>query len=172
MPFVLDLVRLATSIRLAPDRSVSNDKAAELLIAGYLEGSECLNRRCWMKAKICLRSYAIGTDLESGKFWKKLDKASKYPLIDGKKTGKPPRDVMQLLMRACQKGAANILYRRRIAGGELDVRAMSRSLTAWRPCAARSQGTGAVGLDLCARRATIGLPETGQRQISCAGSLP
>src|SRR3954471_14027628 len=38
MPYTLDLVRLATSIRLAPDGSVSNGKAAELLIAGYLEG--------------------------------------------------------------------------------------------------------------------------------------
>ena len=32
MPFVLDLVRLATSIRLAPDRAVNNRKAAAILI--------------------------------------------------------------------------------------------------------------------------------------------
>ena len=132
MPFVLDLVRLATSIRLAPDRAVSNGKAAKLLIAGYLEGLGVPQPALLDEGEICLRSYAIGTDLESGKFWKKLDQASKYPLIDGKKTGKPPRDVMQLLNASLPKGATNILYRRRIAGGGSLGRPRYVAIAYWR----------------------------------------
>src|SRR3954467_9117471 len=51
MPYAFDLVRLATSIRLARDR---------------YEGET------W------LRPYAIGTELESGEFWDKLGKPKKY----------------------------------------------------------------------------------------------
>ena len=132
MPFVLDLVRLATSIRLAPDRAVSNGKAAELLIAGYLEGLGVPQPALLDEGEIWLRSYAIGTDLESGKFWKKLDKTSKHPLIDGKKTGKPPRNVMQLLNASLPEGATNIVYRRRIAGGGSLGRPRYVAIADWR----------------------------------------
>jgi hypothetical protein len=132
MPFVLDLARLAASIRLAPDRSVSNRKAAELLIAGYLEGLGVPQPALLDEGEIWLRSYAIGTDLESGKFWKKLDETGKYPLIHRKTTGKPPRNVLQLLNASLPKGATNIVYRRRIAGGGSLGRPRYVAIADWR----------------------------------------
>jgi hypothetical protein len=132
MPFVLDLVRLATSIRLAPDRSVSNSKAAELLIAGYREGLGLPQPALLDEGETWLRPYAIGTDLETGKFWEKLDKTSKYPLIDKKTTGKPPRNVMQVLNASLPKGATNIVYRRRIAGGGSLGRPRYVAIADWR----------------------------------------
>ena len=132
MPFVLDLVRLATSIRLAPDRSVSNGKAAELLLAGYREGLGVPQPALLDEGETWLRPYAIGIDLESGKFWKKLDKTGKYPLIGGKTSGKPPRKVMQLLNASLPAGATNIVYRRRIAGGGSLGRPRYVAIADWR----------------------------------------
>jgi hypothetical protein len=132
MPFVLDLVRLATSIRLAPDRSVSNGKVAEILIAGYREGLRVPQPALLDEGETWLRPYAIGTDLEAGEFWEKLGKTKKYPLIDGKVDGKPPRNVMQLLNASLPKGATNIVYRRRIAGGGSLGRPRYIAIADWR----------------------------------------
>lgn len=132
MPYVFDLVRLATSIRLAPDRSVSNSKAAEVLIAGYREGLRAPQPALLDEGETWLRSYAIGTDLESGQFWEKLGKTKKYPLIDGKADGKPPRDVMQFLNASLPKGATKIIYRRRIAGGGSLGRPRYVAIADWR----------------------------------------
>jgi hypothetical protein len=117
MPCVLDLVRLAASIRIAPDRAVDNRKAAAVLTRGYLEGLKRPQPALLDEGETWLRPYAIGTELEAGEFWEKLDKVKKYPLIDGKTDGKPPRDVMQFLNASLPKETTNILYRRRIAGG-------------------------------------------------------
>ena len=132
MPYVFDLVRLATSIRLAPDRSVSNRKAAEILIAGYREGLRVPQPALLDEGETWLRPYAIGTDLESGQFWENLDKIKKYPLIGGKADGKPPRDVVQLLNASLPKGATNIVYRRRSAGGGSLGRPRYVAIADWR----------------------------------------
>jgi hypothetical protein len=108
IPYVLDLVRLAASIRIAPDRAVDNRKAAAVLIKGYLEGLKVPQPALLDEGEIWLRPYAIGSDLESGKFWKKVDK---YQKAD------PPPDVISLLKESLPKGATNILYRSRVAGG-------------------------------------------------------
>jgi Uncharacterized protein conserved in bacteria (DUF2252) len=132
MPYAFDLVRLATSIRLAPDRSVSNREVAELLIAGYREGLRIPQPALLDEGETWLRPYAIGTNLESGEFWEKLGKSKKYPLIDAKADGKPPRDVMQLLNASLPKGATNIFYRRRIAGGGSLGRPRYVAIADWR----------------------------------------
>jgi Uncharacterized protein conserved in bacteria (DUF2252) len=131
MPYVLDLVRLATSLRLAPDRAVSSRRAAGLLIAGYLEGLEVPQPALLDEGEIWLRPYAIGSDIESGKFWSKLDDRDKYPLIRGG-NGKPPRGVMQLLNASLPRGAANIRYRRRVAGGGSLGRPRYVAIADWR----------------------------------------
>jgi hypothetical protein len=132
MPFVLDLVRLATSIRLAPDGSVSNSKVAKILIAGYRDGLRVPQPALLDEGETWLRPYAIGTDLESGEFWEKLGKTKKYPLIGGKAHGKPPRDVTQFLNASLPKGATNIIYRRRIAGGGSLGRPRYAAIADWR----------------------------------------
>src|SRR4051794_23662150 len=116
MPWVLDLVRLATSIRLVSDRAVSGREAADLLIAGYLEGLEIPQPALLDEGETWLRPYAIGNEVESGKFWDRLGERSKYPLIEGKSNGKPPREVMRLLNASLPEGATKIRYRRRVAG--------------------------------------------------------
>jgi Uncharacterized protein conserved in bacteria (DUF2252) len=132
MPYTLDLVRLATSIRLAPDRAVSGHEAARLLIAGYLEGLELPQPALLDEGETWLRPYAIGSEVESGKFWKKLDDRSKYPLIDGKTDGKPPREVMRLLNASLPEGATKIRYRRRVAGGGSLGRPRYVAIADWR----------------------------------------
>jgi hypothetical protein len=117
MPYVLDLVRLATSIRIAPDRAVDNRKAAAMLIRGYLEGLKVPQPALLDEGETWLRPYAIGTELEAGEFWEKLGDIKKYPRIDGKAGGKPPREVIQALNASLPEDATNIRYRRRIAGG-------------------------------------------------------
>jgi Uncharacterized protein conserved in bacteria (DUF2252) len=132
MPYVYDLVRLAASLRLAPDRSVPNREVAEILITGYREGLKVPQPALLDEGETWLRPYAIGTDLESGKFWKNIDKTKKYPLIGGKAGGKPPRDVMQLLNASLPKGSINIHYRRRIAGGGSLGRPRYVAIADWR----------------------------------------
>ena len=51
MPYVLDLVRLAASIRLAPDLAVGNQAAAEALLKGYREGLDDPQPALLTKAK-------------------------------------------------------------------------------------------------------------------------
>jgi len=132
MPWVLDLVRLATSIRLAPDRAVSGREAARLLIAGYLEGLEVPQPALLDEGETWLRPYAIGSEIESGKFWKKLDDKARYPLIDGKTGGKPPRNVLQVLNASLPEGATKIRYRRRVAGGGSLGRPRYVAIADWR----------------------------------------
>ena len=132
MPYVLDLVRLAASIRLAPDRAVSGREAARLLIAGYLEGLEVPQPALLDEGETWLRPYAIGSEVESGKFWKKLEDRERYPLIDGKTTGKPPRIVMQLLNASLPEGATKVRYRRRVAGGGSLGRPRYVAIADWR----------------------------------------
>jgi hypothetical protein len=117
MPYVLDLVRLAASIRIAPDRAVDNRKAAAILIKGYLEGLKFPQPALLDEGETWLRPYAIGAKLEAGDFWEKLGEIKKYPLIDGKAGGKPPREVIQVLNASLPKATTSIRYRRRIAGG-------------------------------------------------------
>jgi hypothetical protein len=117
MPYVLDLVRLAASIRIAPDRAVDNRKAAAILIKGYLEGLKFPQPALLDEGETWLRPYAIGAKLEGGEFWEKLCDEEKYPLIGGKAGGKPPQTVIQALNASLPEGTANIRYRRRIAGG-------------------------------------------------------
>ncbi len=132
MPYAFDLVRLATSIRLAPDRAVSNGKVAEILIAGYREGLRVPQPALLDEGETWLRPYAVGSAVESGEFWEKLAKTKKYPLIDGKADGKPPRDIMQLLKASLPKEATNIVYRRRIAGGGSLGRPRYVAIADWR----------------------------------------
>ena len=63
MPYLLDLVRLAASIRLGPDRAVDNRAAAAVLLKGYREGLEVPQPALLDEGEIWLRPYAIGSDI-------------------------------------------------------------------------------------------------------------
>lgn len=51
MPYVLDLVRLATSIQLAPDRNINNRQAADTLLRVIGRDWMIHSRRCCSKAR-------------------------------------------------------------------------------------------------------------------------
>jgi hypothetical protein len=132
MPYVLDLVRLAASIRLAPDRAVPNPDAAAVLLKGYREGLKVPQPALLDEGEIWLRDYAIGNELDSGDFWEKLNKEKRYPLIDGDPKAKPPLDVTRLLNASLPNGASNIYYRRRIAGAGSLGRPRYVAIADWR----------------------------------------
>src|SRR3979490_2118232 len=61
MPYPLDLVRLAASIRLASGGSISNQAAAAALVKGYREGLAQPQPALLDEGETWLRPYAVGT---------------------------------------------------------------------------------------------------------------
>jgi hypothetical protein len=108
MPYPLDLVRLAASTRLAPDLAVGNQAAAEALLKGYREGLAQPQPALLDEGETWLRPYAVGTGRGPGKFWKE---------VDGYPKAVPPSKVAKALTRSLPKGATNISFCTRVAGG-------------------------------------------------------
>jgi hypothetical protein len=108
MPYVLDLVRLAASIRLAPDLAISNRTVAEALLNGYQEGLAQPQPTLLDEGETWLRPYAADTEEKSRKFWKEV---ADYP------QAKPPRKIADALKASLPKDAKNIRFRSRVAGG-------------------------------------------------------
>jgi len=106
MPYPLDLVRLAASIRLA-DLPVSNQAATAALLRGYREGLAQPQPALLDEGETWLRPYAADTEEKSRKFWKK---------VDGYSTAKPPRKITAPLIASLPKDAENIRFRSRVAG--------------------------------------------------------
>ena len=106
MPWPLDLVRLAASIRLA-DLPVSNQAAAAALLGGYREGIAQPQPALLDEGETWLRAYAANTEKKSKKFWKKVDD---YP------RARPPREVATRLIASMPKDAEGIRFCSRVAG--------------------------------------------------------
>jgi uncharacterized protein (DUF2252 family) len=68
MPYPLDLVRLAASIRLAPKLDVSNTAAAEALLKGYRAGLDQPQPALLYEGETWLRPYAERPDDRPEKF--------------------------------------------------------------------------------------------------------
>jgi hypothetical protein len=108
MPYPLDLVRLAASIRLAPKPRVSDRAATEALLRGYRAGLRQPQPALLDEGETWLRPYAAATEKKSKKFWKKVANLPKAT---------PPRKVAKGLTASLPKDAENILFRSRVAGG-------------------------------------------------------
>jgi hypothetical protein len=108
MPYPLDLVRLAASIRLAPKPRVGDRAAAEALLRGYRAGLRQPQPALLDEGETWLRPYAADTEKKSKKFWKEV---AKYPKAT------PPRKVAKGLTASLPKDAKNIRFRSRVAGG-------------------------------------------------------
>jgi hypothetical protein len=106
MPYPLDLVRLAASIRLA-DLPVSNQAATAALLRGYHEGLAQPQPALLDEGETWLRPYAADTEEKSRKFWKKVDRYSKAKL---------PREITSPLIASLPKRAENIRFASRVAG--------------------------------------------------------
>jgi Uncharacterized protein conserved in bacteria (DUF2252) len=106
MPYPLDLVRLAASIRLA-DLPVSNHAATAALLRGYQEGLAQPQPALLDEGETWLRPYAADTEEKSRKFWKKVDGYSKAKL---------PHEIACPLIASLPKHAENIRFASRVAG--------------------------------------------------------
>jgi Uncharacterized protein conserved in bacteria (DUF2252) len=94
MPYVLDLVRLAASVRLAPDLAVGNRAAAEALLKGYRDGLDDPQPALLYEGETWLRPYAERADLKPEKFWEEV---SEYPKAS------PPTEVADALIASLPK---------------------------------------------------------------------
>jgi hypothetical protein len=108
MPYPLDLVRLAASIRLAPGLAVSNQAVAEALLRGYRAGLKQPQPALLDEGETWLRPYAAPTEEKSKQFWKEV---RDYP------KARPPRKVTAALIASLPKDAKKIRFRSRVAGG-------------------------------------------------------
>jgi hypothetical protein len=106
MPYPLDLVRLAASIRLA-NLSVSSRAAAAALLKGYREGLAQPQPALLDEGETWLRPYAADTEKKSIKFWKEV---AGYPKAT------PPRKIADALIASLPKDVENIRFRSRVAG--------------------------------------------------------
>ena len=144
MPYVLDLVRLATSIQLAPDRRIGNRRAAAALLRGYRNGLDDPQPALLFEGETWLRSYAEPTEAKVEKFWKE---------IAGYRKSSPPPAVAKALVVSLPKGVDRktrpAVQRSPQGRRQPGAAALPRGrLLARRPGAARGQGAGAVGMDL------------------------
>jgi hypothetical protein len=106
MPYPLDLVRLAASIRLA-GLTVSNRAAAAALLKGYNAGLARPQPALLDEGETWLRRYAADTEKKSTKFWKEV---AGYPKAT------PPRKIADALVASLPKDADNIRFCSRSAG--------------------------------------------------------
>jgi hypothetical protein len=110
MPYVLDLVRLVTSIRLASERhrSISDQAAAVAVLSGYRHGLKDPQPALLFEGETWLRRYAEPAKGKPEKFWKDVKKYKK---------AKPPREITRALIQSLPKDVDNnIRMRTRRAG--------------------------------------------------------
>jgi Uncharacterized protein conserved in bacteria (DUF2252) len=112
MPYLLDLVRLATSALLAPDSVVDPKDAANALLKGYRDGLDDPQPALLFEGQTWLRPYAEPAKGKPEKFWSEV---GKYP------EHAPPPKVARALIASLPSGVENIRLRRILhkGGGSL-----------------------------------------------------
>jgi hypothetical protein len=110
MPYALDLVRLATSMRLAPDRVLTGQEIAERILDGYRKGLKRPGPTLLDERQQWMRPYVACTDKERAKFWDDVDR---YPDA----TPPPPHHVQVGLRRNLPTGAELERFATRVRGG-------------------------------------------------------
>jgi len=108
MPYPYDLVRLATSARLAPTLNVDAAQAAAAILAGYLKGLDEPRPMLLDEHAHWLRPLVAGAPNASRKFWKEVDE---YP------DALPPALVRRALKRSLPRQAVVVRYASRSKGG-------------------------------------------------------
>lgn len=112
MPYALDLLRLATSVRLSPARVISGRAAADALLNGYRAGLAAPRPVLLDEQETWMRPYVACADAERAKFWDE---------VDAYETKKPPAALLRDLKRSVPKGALHLRYapRPKRGGGSL-----------------------------------------------------
>jgi hypothetical protein len=122
-PYAFDLIRLATSARLAPDRALGNRKAAAAILEGYRDGLANPRPILLDEQETWMREYVVCTDEEREKFWDEVDG---YPEAD------PPAEVQAALRGSLPEGARDVRFASRRKGGGSLGRPRYVAVAKWR----------------------------------------
>ncbi|ABD87926.1 DUF2252 family protein [Rhodopseudomonas palustris] len=123
MPYPLDLVRLATSIRLAPPGPLGKQAAADAVLKGYRAGLAEPRPALLDQSDLWMLRYALGADGKSKKFWHDV---AEWP------TAEPPHKVIRALTKSLPEDAKDIQFRCRSAGGGSLGRPRYVAIAQWR----------------------------------------
>ncbi len=108
MPYAFDLVRLTTSVELAPKMKIDGKDAADAILEGYRRGLKDPGPALLDEQNIWIRAYVNCDDPCRRKFWKEVEKY---------KSANPPAAVRKLLAKTLPEGAKEAAFFRRVAGG-------------------------------------------------------
>lgn len=123
MPYPLDLVRLAASMRLAPPGPLGKQAAADAVLKGYRAGLADPRPALLDQSHIWMLRYALDADNKSKKFWHDIAKLKK---------AEPPKKVIRALTKSLPEDAEDIQFRRRTAGGGSLGRPRYVAIAQWR----------------------------------------
>jgi Uncharacterized protein conserved in bacteria (DUF2252) len=108
IPYAFDLLRLATSARLAPEMAVGNREASEAILAGYRRGLARPRPTLLDEQETWMRPLVACTDAERRKFWQEVDALT---------PAKPPAPALKALKRSLPRSASNLRFAARRKGG-------------------------------------------------------
>ncbi|MBR0756204.1 DUF2252 family protein [Bradyrhizobium jicamae] len=108
MPFVLDLLRLVTSIRLAKLPAISSREAADAVLAGYHDGLRHPQPALLFEGETWLRPYAEPGKGKPEKFWKE---------VKDYRTCKPPAKIAAALRTSMPRDIESIRFGRVLKKG-------------------------------------------------------
>ncbi|WP_315775348.1 MULTISPECIES: DUF2252 family protein [unclassified Bradyrhizobium] len=109
MPYVLDLVRLTTSVELAPKMEIGNRDAADAILEGYRHGLQRPGPALLDDHEMWIRSYVKCSDQCRRKFWDEIDGLTPADAI--------PSAVHKLLLGSLPGTGETPRFFRRAAGG-------------------------------------------------------
>jgi hypothetical protein len=125
IPYPFDLVRLATSARLAPDREIGNRDAAEAILEGYHQGLTKPRPTLLDEQETWMRPLVACSDKDRRRFWKEVDDYPKAPLP-------VPPEAERGLRRSLPEGASIERFATRRKGGGSLGRPRYVAIAGWR----------------------------------------
>jgi hypothetical protein len=115
MPYIFDVVRLATSGVLRPDSTTSFDETCAAILGGYRKGLAKPKAIVLDRDIPWLQAYLEAAKDTRETFWEKFD--PKKNLAKTRKAGKPPLGFVEALATARPDTSVELSYWPRIAGG-------------------------------------------------------
>lgn len=122
IPYAFDLVRLATSIRLA-NIDIGNKEVAALLLEGYAKGLDKPRPTLLDEHETWMRPHVAITDHDRQEFWKEV---ADYPAAT------PPATVVDYLRDSLPRDARLVRYASSVKGGGSLGRPRFMAIAQWR----------------------------------------
>lgn len=123
IPYPLDLVRLATSARLAQDMAIDSREAAAVILEGYRLGLKKPRPALLDEHQTWMRSYVACSDQDRAEFWREVKSCP---------DARPPRHVAAALKDSLPPGAALVRFASRRKGGGSLGRPRYVAIAQWR----------------------------------------